>query len=157
VVRIGVPGFAGPQMRGTPGTPPSAERFTALGHGPPVKWGEEPSLTVDIALYRLTTMGKDIRITGPTLKVIGQILTASDLGISGAEISRATDIASGTVYPILFRLEKAGWVSSEWEERDPSELGRPRKRTYRLTATGVRESKLAFQGLVPNGRLAWLS
>ncbi len=102
-------------------------------------------------------MSKDIRITGPMLKVIGQILAAPDSGISGAEIFKLTDVASGTLYPILFRLEKAGWVSSEWEEGDPSELGRPRKRIYRLTATGARECKLAFKGLVPNGRLAWLS
>jgi DNA-binding PadR family transcriptional regulator len=102
-------------------------------------------------------MGKGIRITGPTLKVIGQILTASGSGISGAEISKATGVASGTLYPILFRLEKAGWVNSEWEDGDPSEMGRPRKRLYQLTATGARESKLAFHGLVPNGRLIWES
>lgn len=102
-------------------------------------------------------MNKDIRITGPTLKVIGQILTASDSGISGAEISKATGVPSGTLYPILFRLEKAGWASSEWEECDPSELGRPRKRLYQLTAAGARESKLVFRGLVPNGRLVWES
>lgn len=114
-------------------------------------------LTFLDTLCRLPTMSKDIRITGPMLKVIGQILAAPDSGISGAEIFKSTDVASGTLYPILFRLEKAGWVSSEWEEGDPSELGRPRKRIYRLTGTGARECKLAFKGLVPNGRLAWLS
>lgn len=103
-------------------------------------------------------MGSDIRITGPTLKVIGQMLIAPDVGISGAEIARAARMQSGTLYPILFRLEKAGWLSSEWEEGDPSRLGRPRKRLYQLTAFGARKGKAVFQDLVPSsGRLVWQS
>ncbi len=100
-------------------------------------------------------MGAEIRITGPTLQVIGQMLTAPDGGVSGAEIAKVTGLRPGTLYPILYRLEKAGWASSRWEEGDPSEMGRPRKRLYRLTATGIRESRLAFHSLVPNGRFAW--
>jgi PadR family transcriptional regulator, regulatory protein PadR len=100
-------------------------------------------------------MASEIRITGPTLKVIGQMLAAPESGTSGAEIAKATGVQTGTLYPILFRLEKAGWLSSKWEEGDPSKLGRPRKRLYQLTALGVREGKAAFHDLVPNGRLAW--
>lgn len=41
------------------------------------------------------------------------------------------DLAEGTVYPVLHRLERAGSLSSEW-----SESGGRRRRTYSLTASG---------------------
>ena len=41
------------------------------------------------------------------------------------------DLPEGTVYPALHRLEKAGFLASEW-----SEVQGRRRRTYRLTDTG---------------------
>ncbi len=41
-------------------------------------------------------------------------------------------IKEGTLYPVLYRLEDAGWVAPEW--RQPKR-GVPRK-TYRLTDAG---------------------
>lgn len=41
------------------------------------------------------------------------------------------DLAEGTVYPVLHRLERAGQLSSEW-----SDAGGRRRRSYRLTAAG---------------------
>ncbi len=43
----------------------------------------------------------------------------------------AFDLAEGTVYPVLHRLERAGTLRSEW-----SEAGGRRRRSYSLTATG---------------------
>jgi len=43
----------------------------------------------------------------------------------------ALDLPTGTVYPALRRLERAGYVSSEWD----TVSGRKR-RTYQLTRTG---------------------
>jgi len=43
------------------------------------------------------------------------------------------DLAEGTLYPALHRLERAGLVSSDWS----TESGR-RRRTYRLTRSGER-------------------
>jgi len=104
-------------------------------------------------------MGNDSpRITGPVLKVVGHLINAESEGISGAEISRSASIPSGTLYPILFRLERARWLESEWEEGNPSEMGRPRKRLYRLTSVGRQEARKAFEGLMPNeGMLVWQS
>lgn len=42
------------------------------------------------------------------------------------------DLPEGTVYPALHRLEKAGYLASEWDEVQ----GR-RRRTYRLTSRGT--------------------
>lgn len=55
----------------------------------------------------------------------------------GFEIMEFTGLPSGTVYPILRRLEGAGWVRSSWEETDEAhEEGRPRRRYYELAAPG---------------------
>ncbi len=41
------------------------------------------------------------------------------------------DLAEGTVYPVLHRLENSKLLESDW-----SEVGGRRRRTYRLTASG---------------------
>jgi PadR family transcriptional regulator, regulatory protein PadR len=93
---------------------------------------------------------KPPRITGPILKVLKELMACPDSGLSGAEIARATGLASGTLYPILFRLEKSGWLNSRWEEVDPSEVKRPRKRLYNVTALGAIKIKSSFRELMPN-------
>jgi len=45
------------------------------------------------------------------------------------------DVADGTLYPVLYRLEEAGWAETEWETRD---RGAPRK-YYRITEPGREE------------------
>ena len=39
---------------------------------------------------------------------------------------------AATLYPLLYRLEKRGWVEGRWVER----AGQRRRRFYRLTAAG---------------------
>jgi PadR family transcriptional regulator PadR len=36
------------------------------------------------------------------------------------------------------RFEKEGLLTSEWEEADPQQEGRPRRRLYRITGAGQR-------------------
>jgi DNA-binding PadR family transcriptional regulator len=96
------------------------------------------------------------RITGPTLKVLGALLASPRDELSGAEIGRAASLASGTLYPILLRLEQAGWLDSRWETEDPTTLGRPRRRFYRVTGTGEQKARQAVKDLEPTfGRLSW--
>jgi PadR family transcriptional regulator, regulatory protein PadR len=85
------------------------------------------------------------RITTQTLRVLGAVTSSGTAELSGAEIAKKTNLRSGTLYPILFRLEQAGWFESRWEDGDPSELGRPRRRFYRLTALGEREARAAYR------------
>ncbi len=83
-------------------------------------------------------------------------MSSSQAELSGAEIGRTTKLASGTLYPILLRLEQAGWLESHWEDDDPRTLGRPRRRFYRVTALGAKSARAAFQELEPTfTRLAW--
>ena len=62
----------------------------------------------------------------------------------GLGLGASTGLASGTIHPVLARLELAGWVESQWEEIDPSCAGRPRRRFYRLTAAGAQRASAAL-------------
>jgi transcriptional regulator len=61
----------------------------------------------------------------------------------GYAISRAIDVSSqstfkvdtGSLYPALHRLEKRGWVASEWRLSE----NKQRAKYYRLTAEGRRQ------------------
>jgi PadR family transcriptional regulator PadR len=96
------------------------------------------------------------RITAPILKVFSALWDSRPDDLSGAEISRATGLKSGTLYPVLVRLEQAGWLASRWEADDPKALGRPRRRFYWLTALGVAKAAAAFSEFTPGTRReAW--
>jgi len=56
----------------------------------------------------------------------------------GLDIIRRTGLASGTVYPILRRLEGEGIVTSCWEDIDSTVEMRPPRRLYRITPHGLR-------------------
>lgn len=97
---------------------------------------------------------KEPRLTGNTFRVLDALITEPD--IAGADIARKTGLKTGTLYPILMRLEDAGWLKSVWEEGTASAMGRPRRRLYKVTGVGAahaagyrREQQEAF------GRLAW--
>src|SRR5439155_14399820 len=56
-------------------------------------------------------MGRDQpRLTDQNLKVLALLMSRANDELSGAEIGRATKLLSGTLYPILLRLEEAGWA-----------------------------------------------
>lgn len=101
-------------------------------------------------------MAKGPQLTTQTFKVLGALLNNRPDALSGADIGRATRLQSGTLYPILLRLEQAGWVESYWESETPQELGRPRRRFYQLTAVGARTAKEGFRDFASTiGELAW--
>jgi PadR family transcriptional regulator PadR len=82
------------------------------------------------------------RITAATLDVLEVLLAlaASETadGVWGLEIVKRTGRPTGSVYPILDRLEQAGWLTSEWE--DETARRGARRRLYRLTAQGATEA-----------------
>jgi PadR family transcriptional regulator PadR len=55
----------------------------------------------------------------------------------GFDVAKEAGLATGSLYPILARLERAGWLESWWEDSDKTAAGRPRRRYYRLTSTGA--------------------
>lgn len=73
----------------------------------------------------------------------------------GYDLCRATGLKSGTLYPLLIRLESQGHLEAQWL---PAEGGRPPRHAYRLTAAG---RKLAAENppatapdALPAGRFA---
>lgn len=79
----------------------------------------------------------EIRITRQTLTVLSEMLSRPADEWYGLELTREANLASGTLYPILNRLEEAGWLTSLWENIDPAAEKRPRRRLYRLTDKGA--------------------
>ena len=53
----------------------------------------------------------------------------------GYDLCRQAGIKSGTLYPLLIRLEDQGYLEAEWQA--PAEAGRPPRHAYRLTAAGL--------------------
>ncbi|WP_428483997.1 PadR family transcriptional regulator [Rhodopila sp.] len=96
------------------------------------------------------------RMSAQTLKVLGALMVSTRDGLSGSEICRVAKLPSGTVYPILLRLEVAGWLESRWETEHPKVLGRPRRRFYWVTGVGQRNARDTFRQLEPAfGSFSW--
>ena len=48
-----------------------------------------------------------------------------------------------SLYPLLYRLERRGWIAGQWVEKE----GQRRRRYYRLTRDGPQGARRAAQGL----------
>lgn len=83
-------------------------------------------------------MGRQPRSTLQMQAVLRVLLDDPTGDHYGFEIARAAGLATGTTYPVLARLEDAGWIESEWEDIDEAKEGRRRRRYYRLTGEGAR-------------------
>jgi PadR family transcriptional regulator, regulatory protein PadR len=79
-------------------------------------------------------------MTLETLKVLNVFLENVEEPQYGLEITKATGVQAGTLYPILMRLETNGLLSSDWEQIDPVEEGRRARRYYTITEAGKREA-----------------
>lgn len=87
---------------------------------------------------------KSPRMTIPTQLVLRALLSEPGNELYGVEISAAAGLPSGTVHPILARLEGLGWVTSRWEDIDPSVEGRPARRYYRIDGAGAEAAQVAL-------------
>jgi PadR family transcriptional regulator, regulatory protein PadR len=85
------------------------------------------------------------RTTQSTLAVLRALIDARGEPAYGLELGREAGLASGTLYPILDRLSREGWIEASWEEAEPSQVGRPRRRYYKLTAVGEVAAVRALQ------------
>lgn len=75
-----------------------------------------------------------MRLTYPTTLVLQALLQGHHHGF---DIMDATGLPSGTVYPILRRLDTEGCVRSRWEkEGEARKQQRPPRRYYELTSHG---------------------
>lgn len=83
-------------------------------------------------------MARKLNSSRQTLAVLSALLAAAAEWHYGYDLSKATGLKSGTLYPILMRLEAHGWLEARWEDAQPN--GKPPRHLYRLTAQGLQEA-----------------
>lgn len=97
-------------------------------------------------------MNDQPRISTDTLKVLGAMLEEPIAWHYGLRLGKEAKIAAGTIYPMLSRLEAAGWLESKWEQAGAENEGRPRRRLYRLTGAGELAASERLDEIVRLGR-----
>jgi DNA-binding PadR family transcriptional regulator len=82
-------------------------------------------------------------MTIPTQLVLRTLLAEPTHEMYGLQICEAAGLPSGTIHPILARLEGLGWLESRWEDASPQEEGRPRRRYYYWSKDGAERARIA--------------
>jgi len=80
------------------------------------------------------------RHSDQTRAVLAELAADPAVDRYGYELAKATGLASGTLYPILMRLEQRGLVEARWEV-----TSRPRH-VYRLTRDGLAAAQAVRAG-----------
>lgn len=103
-------------------------------------------------------MGRQRRLSFTAFSVLYAMANGHRYGF---DIMESTGLASGTVYPVLSRLERDGLVKSSWEDEERAAAeGRPARRYYEVSGEGqvaLREAVDMLNGIargltVPGGR-----
>lgn len=79
----------------------------------------------------------DVRVTVAVARVLREFVAEASEPRYGYELMQLTGFPSGKLYPILARLQQAGWVTREREHIDAAKAGRPPRYLYRLTPRGA--------------------
>lgn len=80
-----------------------------------------------------------MNITKTEALVLQQLASAAGSELYGLEMVKASDgaLKMGSIYVILDRLQRKGFVESQREEL-PLDAQRPPRRLYKITGTGAR-------------------
>ena len=79
-------------------------------------------------------------MTGPVERVLGAFLEDPAAPRYGYDLMKAARLPSGTLYPLLARLERQKLVVSAWET--PQQEGQRPRKYYQLTSEGIRIGRL---------------
>ena len=90
---------------------------------------------------------QDLDITPKMATVLKIFLEDPDQPRYGFELMKLTGMASGSLYPMLARLEGAGWLTRGKEEIDPHAAGRPPRTNYTITGAAVSASRVQLAAL----------
>jgi DNA-binding PadR family transcriptional regulator len=74
------------------------------------------------------------RALSPQALGVVAVLAANDGWRHGYDLMAQAGVKSGTLYPLLMRLEAQGLLQARWV--DSPQPGRPPRHVYRLTAAG---------------------
>ena len=81
-----------------------------------------------------------MRMTAPLERVLGAFLADPVAPRYGYDLMKAARLPSGTLYPLLARLEQQKLVTSAWET--PQQEGQRPRKYYQLTGEGIRVARL---------------
>ena len=88
---------------------------------------------------------RHMRMSLQTLRVLQAFMEEPAESRYGLELMQRTSLKSGTMYPLLHRLETEGWLRSWNEGVDAAAAGRPPRRLYALTPTGLAAAQEALE------------
>ncbi|MFJ3762563.1 PadR family transcriptional regulator [Streptomyces sp. NPDC090080] len=94
----------------------------------------------------------DFKLTPAVVRLLQAFLTDPDAPRYGMQLMKEARVSSGTLYPALTRLERAGWIIGETEDIDPAKEGRPARRYYTMTGDGARAAHLELTELSERSR-----
>jgi PadR family transcriptional regulator PadR len=81
-----------------------------------------------------------MKMTAPLERVLRAFLDDPAAARYGYDLMKGASLQSGTLYPLLARLEHQQLVVSEWET--PQQEGQRPRRYYRLTSEGIEVARL---------------
>jgi DNA-binding PadR family transcriptional regulator len=84
-------------------------------------------------------------MTAPLERVLRAFLADPSARRYGYDLMKAASLKSGTLYPLLGRLEQEKLVSSAWET--PQQDGQRPRRYYQLTSEGTAMARLELAQL----------
>jgi PadR family transcriptional regulator, regulatory protein PadR len=90
---------------------------------------------------------ENVRVTVAVAVVLRAFLDDVARPRYGYELMQLTGFPSGKLYPVLARLERAGWLTKEREHVDPVAAGRPVRRLYRISSDGARAARCELAAL----------
>jgi PadR family transcriptional regulator PadR len=76
-----------------------------------------------------------MRTTHALVQLAAALMAAPEDRHWGYQLSKASGVRSGAMYPRLTSMLEEGWLSDGWETREEAG-GRPPRRYYRLTEQG---------------------
>lgn len=83
-----------------------------------------------------------MKLTEPLERVLRVFLSDPAERRYGYDLMKADGLKSGTLYPMLARLQEEGLLVSQWEPSNEDAPGRPPRKYYQLTGEGVRVARL---------------
>lgn len=90
---------------------------------------------------------QEFDITPKMAKVLKIFLEDPGQPRYGFEIMKRTGLASGSLYPMLAKLEAAGWLTKGVETISPREAGRPQRFHYTISPDAVIAARLQLTAL----------
>jgi len=86
-----------------------------------------------------------VKLTPQLERVLRAFLDDPGAQRYGYDLMKAANLKSGTLYPLLARLETQKLVTSAWET--PKHVGERPRRYYQLTGDGIRAARLELAQL----------